>query len=266
MPSLILVELMQRIWFGVLLLAVFVTLAPPTRADGGLACGLPPELTNPADPLVNASEALTKHNSLNILALGSGSTVGDAGGSGGPAFAFRSPENSFPRKMLAALQALRPTSQFHLTVKGGRNMSAESMLTILKQELETQHYDLVLWQTGTVEAVHGLRPDSMRNDLQEGAELVAGAHADLVLVDPQFSRFLRANVDLGPYEAVLQQMTSNPGVTLFHRLELTQAWVGSGEVDLERVGHDERDKTILLLNTCLGQALARFILTGADQH
>lgn len=257
---------MQRFSLVSLGLAVFVALSPPARADGGLACEMPPDLTTPTERLVHTGEALAKRNGVDILALGSGSTVGDSGSGGGPALAFRTPQGSFPYKMLEAMEAMRPTTRFQLTVKGARNMSADTMLTILKQELASRHYDLVLWQTGTVEAVHGLRPDSLRSQLQEGADAVALAEGDLVLIDPQFSRFLRANVDLGPYETVLQQMTGNPGVTLFHRLDLTQTWVGNGQIDLERVSRDQRDKTIGLLNACLGQALAQYVLTGAEQQ
>jgi hypothetical protein len=42
--------------------------------------------------------------------------------------------------------------------------------------------------------------------------------------------------------------------------------VSSGQVDLERVSRDERDKTIGLLNTCLGEALARYVLSGVADH
>ena len=49
-------------------------------------------------------------------------------------------------------------------------MTADAMLPILQRELAAHHYDLVLWQTGTVEAVQGLRPDALRGVLQEGAD------------------------------------------------------------------------------------------------
>jgi hypothetical protein len=161
---------------------------------------------------------------------------------------------------------LRPAARFDLTVKGGRSMPADTMLSILHQELAARHYDLVLWQTGTVEAVLGQRPDALRGVLEDGAEAAAKAEADLVLIDPQFSRFLRANADLSPYETVLQQMTVNDGITLFHRFDLTQEWVNEGQIDLERVSKDKRDATIALLNNCLGEALARYILAGATEH
>jgi len=257
---------MQRTFPGLLVLALFAMVAVAARADGGLGCDMPAELTTPAEPLAHVAEAMAKKNALAILAIGSGSTVGDSGGASGAALAFHAPEAAFPYKMMDALRTMRPSVDFQITIKGGRNMTADGMLPILQQELTSHHYDLVLWQTGTVEAVRGLRPDGLHVVLQEGLDAVNKADADLVLIDPQFSRFLRANADLSPYETVLQQMTGYPAVTLFHRLDLTQIWVGNGQVDLERVSREERDKTIVLLNTCLGTSLARFILTGSAEH
>jgi hypothetical protein len=258
---------MQRILLGFLSIALLVAGSCPGRAEGGLACDLPPDLIVPADPLTHVAATLATKGRLDILALGSGSTVGDSSGAGGgPAMAYKAPRASFPYRMVETLRTMRPSDRFELTVEGGRDMTAEAMLPILQRELAAHHYDLVLWQTGTVEAVHGLRPERLREVLRAGVDALANAQADLVLIDPQFSRFMRANVDVSPYETVLQQMTGNPGVTLFHRFDLTQLWSGSGQVDLERASREQRDGTVALLNTCLGEALARYVLAGAAQH
>jgi hypothetical protein len=254
---------MQWLSVGLAFLSLFVL--DSARAAGGLACDMPPDLLTPAEKLPHVAAALAK-GSVDIFALGSGSTVGDASGAGGPQFAFHAPDASFPHRMIEALQALRPGVHFAITVDGGRNMTAEAMLPLLRQALATHHYDMVLWQTGTVEAVHGLRTEGLRGVLQDGADQAAAAGVDLVLIDPQFSRFLRANADVSPYETVLQQVAGGAGVTLFPRFDLTQLWVGNGQVDLERVSRDQRDKTIELLNTCLGEALARYMLEGAEAH
>jgi acyl-CoA thioesterase I len=205
---------------------------------------------------------MTAHGQVQILAIGSGSTLGDSNGAGGPA-PKPAPKSSFAHRMIDELEALRPSVGFHLTVKGGRNMTAEDMLPLLRQELEAHKYDLVLWQTGTVEAVRGLRPEAMRDVMRDGADLAAAEGADVVLVDPQFSRFLRANTDLAPYDAALQEVAAMPGVTLFHRFELTHIWAANGDIDLEQVGPEARDHTIAKLNICLGRALAEFVLAGA---
>ena len=246
---------------------MLTTIAPAwSQAGNPLVCAMPADLMAPAMPLMQVAAALTNRGGLDILALGSGSTVGEGTGSGGPAPTIKTPESSFPYRMINALRSMKPKLRFDLTVAGGRSMTADSMLPILRHHLATHHYDLVLWQTGTVEAVQGMRPDSLHGVLQDGADAIEATHADLVLIDPQFSRFLRANADLGPYETVLVQMTNTPGVTLFHRFDLTQIWVNSGEVDLERVSRDERDRTIASLNDCLGRALAKYVLAGAGEH
>ena len=257
---------MQRLLLAWLLLTLAAITPAWSRAVNELACDMPPELTTPSAPLARVAAALKSDGGLNILALGSGSTVGENGGSNGPAMAVSTPERSFPYRMVETLRSMRPGIHVNLAVRGGRSMTADAMLPILRRELAAHHYQLVLWQTGTVEAVHGVRPDVLRGVLQDGADAADKADADLVLIDPQYSRFLRANTDLSPYETVLTQMVDDQGVTLFHRFDLTQTWVNNGQIDLERVSRDERDKTIALLNDCLGQALARYVLVTATGH
>jgi hypothetical protein len=43
-----------------------------------------------------------------------------------------------------------------------------------------------------------------------------------------------------------------------------RAWANDGRLDLERTPKAERDKALEQLNVCLGQALARFVLSGVD--
>jgi len=223
-------------------------------------------LLTPSAPLSHTAAALAATGSVDVLVLGSGSTVGDSGGSGSPDLSYQTPMDSFPYRMILALRSLHPKLRFALTVQGARGMTADQMLTILSRELQSHHYDLVLWQTGTVEAVQGVRPETLDGILRDGADAVARAQADLMLIDPQYSRFLEANADLGPYEAALRQIAGTADVTLFPRFALTRTWVDAGQVDLERASHDQRDATIARLNDCLGLALARFVLAGAAEH
>jgi acyl-CoA thioesterase-1 len=238
----------------------------PELAAASVQCDLPPDLTTPDEALPGVAAAMSKRGQVEVLAIGSGSTVGDTTGGTGAAVVYHFPKSSFPYRMIEALQAAKPTVKFHLTVKGGRNMTAEEMLPLVRQEFAAQRYDLVVWQTGTVEAVRGLRPETMRDAIRDGADVAAAEGADVVVVDPQFSRFLRANTDLSPYDAALQEVAAMPGVTLFPRFDLTHIWANSGDIDLERVSPDERDHTIAKLNICLGRALARFVLAGSGEE
>ena len=218
------------------------------------ACDASADFSTPTGALDHLADAMASGKPINILAVGSGTTVGETNGT---------PGASFPFRMLDALRVARPAITFGLTVRGGRNMAAEAMLPLLTQAVHAQHYPLVLWQTATVEAVSGMRPDLMQAVLEAGIDAVHEAGGDVVLIDPQFSRFLRANADLDPYEAVLEKLASLPGVVLFHRFDLMRSWTADGHIDLERARKADREAAVELLNICLGQTLARFAINGA---
>jgi acyl-CoA thioesterase I len=241
-----------------LVLAVLVTVSVPfrtCRATPPDPCAAPADFTTPEAPLLRFAAAIKSRGPVNVLAIGSAATVGDALGGG--------PHGAFPDRMVDALQAALPKVTFRLILRGGRGMSAADMLPLLETAVASQHVALVLWQTGTVEAVRGEDPDVMLAALQEGVQHARDAGADVVLIDPQFSRFLRANTDLDPYETALQQVAVLPGVVLFHRFDVMKNWAEDGTIDLERVSLHERAREMALLNSCLGSTLARFVLTGA---
>jgi len=228
----------------------------------GTACGAPADFVTADTSLSQFARAVAAGEPINILAVGSATTVGSVTAAG--LLTTTAPGGSFPWRMIAVLHKALPKVQFRITVRGGRGMTAEEMLPLLDAALKEDRYALVLWQTGTVEAVRGLSPDGMLQVMHTGAERVREAGGDLVLIDPQFSRFLRANTDLDPYEGVLQQVATMPGVALFHRFDLMRTWASSGRIDLERTQKADRDKVLDELNNCLGHALALFVLSGAD--
>ena len=248
-----------------LLLSAFIALPLPSWAgsEQGGACGAPDDLVTTDTSLAQFATAVSAGGPVNVLAVGSATTVGSMS-VGGEQARVSSQNGAFPWQMVQALHAALPSVEFRLTVRGGRGMTAEDMLPLLQEALKAQRYPLVIWQTGTVEAVRGLRPDGMLDILHDGAQQVREAGGDLVLIDPQFSRFLRANTDLDPYEGVMLQVATMPGVALFHRFELMRAWANDGRIDLERTQKADRDKALDSLNKCLGRALARFVLSGAD--
>ena len=224
------------------------------------ACPASEDIVVPDEPLEHVAAALAAGGPLNVLAIGTASTVGAPSST----TAGLPPGATFPHRMAEALVAARPQLKVQLSVRGGRGLTAEALLPQLRQALKTQKYQLVIWQTSTVEAVRGERPDTMLAALDQGIDLVQAAGADLILVDSQFSRFLRANTDLGTYEMVLQQVATVPGVVLFHRFDLMLDWAHAGQIDLERTSRKDRDRTIALLNQCVGEVLARFVLNGAE--
>lgn len=245
------------------------------------ACQAADDLAGTATPIPKVAAALQPGAVLDILAVGSATmfgpeaslgpgtitsqSVGDGGKLSSQAKLFTGPasERAFPLQMAKELRGAIPGLDVKMTVRGGRNLLATDMLDLLRSELAAHHYDLVLWQTGTVEAVRNVPPGEFGQTLSDGAEAVSEAGANLVLIDPQFSRFLQTSSNIEPYEQALQQVSAMPGVVLFHRYDLMHAWANDGQIDLERTPRSDRQKVIDTLHACLGKHLARLIVDSA---
>lgn len=169
---------------------------------------------------------------------------------------------AFPQQMAMTLERLVPGVTVKMTVRGGRGLSASDQLKLMSETMDHEKFQLVLWQTGTVEAVRNLPPSEFAQILTDGVEKVAAAQADLVLVDPQFSRFLQTNSNIDAYEQVFQVMGSMPNVLVFHRFDLMRAWVSDSQIDLERTPKAGRLKAVEQLHACLGGQLARLVFGG----
>ena len=257
----------------------FLTLAPGVARAGGEACSVPYDIAGTVAALPHVAEKLQPGRVLNVLAVGSATMFGPEAslqpgtitsqslGRTVPLqpqiFNQKASDRSFPLLMADALRNAVPGSEVHVTVRGGRGLLAADMLGILKSEVATHAYTLVLWQTGTVEAVRNLPPGEFSQTLLDGAEAVHQAGADLVLIDPQYSRFLQTNANLEPYTLALLQVATMPGVVLFRRFDLMRAWVNEGQLDLERTARADRTKAIEALHACLGRYLARLVLESA---
>ncbi len=140
---------MNPLRFG-FLLSLVLALPTPSRAGSELAaaCAAPEEFVTTDEPLAHLATAIAAGGPVDVLAVGSATTVGSVTATGLPTSAAQS--GPFPFQMVHALHAALPKVEFRITVRGGRGMTAEDMLPLLDAALKQQHYALVLWQTGTV--------------------------------------------------------------------------------------------------------------------
>ena len=257
-------------------------IAQPAFADPlATVCEAPDDTAGVAAPLSHVVGALKPGGTLHVLAIGSASMFGPevtllpdslttqaADGARStslpPAQRISRPlsDAAFPQRMARALEAAIPGAKVDVTVQGGRGLTAADQLTLLDEALGKGKFELVLWQTGTVEAVRNLPPAEFATTLAEGAAQIDRGGADLILIDPQFSRFLQTNSNIEPYEQTFQQLSSVPGVSLFHRFDLMRAWVSDGHIDLERTPKPDRRRAVEQLHACLGNQLAKLILGG----
>ncbi len=251
------------------LIAAALLLPTPALAAAAEDCSAPAALTADATPLPHAAAALKPGGHLDVLVVGSATVFSPTTlqrpklrlilGLGTPKPPAGPPVVPFPLQMANLLRAEYPGLTVTVTVKGGMGMPAAQMLDILRTEVAAHPYQLVIWQTGTVEAIKHVPANNFAQTLSAGAAAVTQAGADLVLVDPQYSRFLVAHATLDPYAQVMRQAASGPDALLFHRFDLMRFWTQAGRIDLERTPRGQRLKMLGTLHACLGAQLARVV-------
>lgn len=234
------------------------TLLPPGLARAEPAgCSAPPEAMDAA-PLPGATAALSR-GALRVLVVGSASTSG--GGTSGPAA-------TWPERLDKVLGARVAPATVQVSVFGGRGTTAADHARIIVEQGPRLRPHLIIWQLGTVEAARGLPPDEMVEAVQDSvARLRAsrGERTDVVLVDPQFSRFFRANADVETYRDRMRLAAAASGAQLFSRWTIMKHWAETERLDLERAPRAARMPMADELHDCLARALAEFLLHGTQR-
>lgn len=235
-------------------LALALALMLPAAVRAAASCSLPRQFVVSDQATPSLVQALRPGGTLAILAIGSARWFAPDG----------SPSSrGFPARMLAALKTALPRTQVSLHYAGGRDLAAAQMLPILRHALESRKVGLVIWQTGTVEAVENSPPEDFLAALAQGVSIVQQAGANLILVDPAFSRFLITDTNIDVYLRAFREVSIEPAVTLFPRFALTRYWLDQDLFDLESASASALPSLARARQDCIGQALANFILSSA---
>lgn len=240
---------------GKLLAAVLVglVLALPARAEG-LACGAPPEALD-AGPMPGVAAAVARGN-LRVMIVGSASTQG--GGTSGP-------QATWPERFARLLRGRLERVTVDVLTLGGRGMVAADHARLIAEQAPAQRPHLVIWQLGTVEAARGLSADEMADVVKSTAariRVARGERTDVVLMDPQFSRFLRSNADVELYRDRLRLAAGASGAQMFSRWDIMKNWSETERLDLERAPRELRTRVADELHDCLARALVEFVMDG----
>ncbi len=228
----------------------------PRAAADEAACNAPPELLEPGAPLPAAARAVSA-GALRVLVVGSASVLGP--GTSGPAAAW-------PARLEALLAARYPGLKVETAVRGAPGLAAADSAAMIRDALDrAPAAQLVLWQTGAVEAARNLDLDELAAALDAGLRRVEAAGADAVLIDPQFSRFLRANANVEPYREAMRLAAAAHNAPLVRRYDLMHAWAEAETVDMERAPRSARVAAADRLNDCLAQAIAALLVRGIEE-
>jgi hypothetical protein len=163
--------------------------------------------------------------------------------------------------MQAALKAKLPSNEVNVSVEIQAKKTAEEVASGLAKLVESKKPTLVIWQTGTVDAMRSVDPDDFRAAVDEGVVALRDAGTDVILLNPQYSPRTESMISASPYLDNMRVVAQDHEVPLFDRFALMKTWSESGEFDLFTAVHGA--DLAKRVHNCLGRALSEFIMAAA---
>jgi hypothetical protein len=120
---------------------------------------------------------------------------------------------------------------------------------------------LVIWQTGTADAIRGIDPDEFRASLDDGIDKLRAADTDVVFMNMQYSPRIEAMLAVTAYADAMRIVAVKREAVLFDRFTIMKRWNESGVFDL--YGATRTTNIAEQVHGCLGRLLADVVLDGA---
>ena len=168
---------------------------------------------------------------------------------------------AYPARLEAALSRRLPGVKVTVTALTKPRQTAAEMAESIDKLLLDHKPSLVVWQTGTYDAVRGTDPEEFRASVSDGVEKLHEGGADVVLVNMQYSPRTESIVAIGAYADAMRWVSREREVPVFDRLAIMRHWYDAGQFDLYKATKDM--KMAKSVHDCLGRALGSTIIDAA---
>jgi lysophospholipase L1-like esterase len=202
-------------------------------------------------PLPQVARAIAAKR-LSILVVGAGSST--LPGPGGAKLAY-------PARLQAALSEKLPGVTVTVATDVKSRRSAADMVQTLDAALMAAKPALMIWQTGTIDAMLGVDPDEFSAVLDRGINTARSAGADIVFVNSQYSPRTESMIALATYVEDMRWVAVQQEVPLFDRFNVMKSWADSGTFDLQSAKN--KREIAERVHDCIGRLLADLIIDAA---
>jgi hypothetical protein len=208
-------------------------------------CAVPDRLVSGDYSLRRVAAVVARQHKLAIVVLGTGSST--LAGAEGPGMAYPARLEALLNQRLSMV-AVKVMSR---TMNGG---TADIMRRSMKEMLVDQKPDLVIWQTGTVDAIRRVEPDEFRVDT------VRSEGGDVVLMNMQYSPRTESMIAVGPYADEMRAVAQQREAPLFDRFAIMRYWADEGAFDFYAAGRD--NGLAQRVHDCLGRAIGTLVIAA----
>jgi ABC-type amino acid transport substrate-binding protein len=234
-----------------LLIAVLAALAIPVSALAAPrpSCAVPVHFLFSDTHLKRVLTAVAKDHRLTIAVVGTGSSA-LAGPDG--------PRSAYPARLEAILSQRLPGVTVKVIALLRSRLTGEDLAKGMDKLLVDEMPDLVVWQTGTIDAMRRIDPDTFKAALDDGVERLQKGGADVILMNMQYSPRTETMIGVGPYADTMRVEAQQRGVPLFDRLGIMKHWSDVGAFDLYAAGKD--NVLAQRVHDCIGRAMSSLII------
>jgi ABC-type amino acid transport substrate-binding protein len=245
----------MREWTAVAATAAFVCIGTALAATAlgaeNADCKVAGHLVHADYPLPRVAAAVDKARQLDVLVVGAGSStlIGPGGN-----------DLAYPARLQVILGKRLPGVKVKVVTNVKPRRSATEMAEGFEKLLMEEKPALVIWQSGTVDAITGADPEEYRTTLDEGVETLQGGGADVVLMNMQYSPRTESMIAIAAYADNMRLVSQQREVPLFDRFALMKHWSELGTFDLYAA--TKKLEMAARIHECIAQLLADLINDG----
>jgi hypothetical protein len=152
-----------------------------------------------------------------------------------------------------------PSAHIKVVNRATAGQTAKQGLERIDRDILPLKPNLLMWETGTMEAVRGSDVDAFRETVRTGIDELRAAGVEVVLMNMQFSRETDAMIHFEPYLIALRQVADATETPLFRRRGIMRYWAEIGLLDLRVKEEKKRRELAVKLYDCIGRAMADFV-------
>jgi lysophospholipase L1-like esterase len=219
------------------------------------SCTVPQEMTHFTVGLPNTAAAIRSGKALVIVAIGSSSTKGDGASD---------PAHTYPAVLAEALRRRWPQLTLSVINKGVSGEIASQMLARFQDDVLAYHPQLIIWQTGTNQALRTGDIGGYADTIREGLSRLKATKTDVVLMDPQFApRVIARPTHLFIVDSI-SAVAHDMNVAVFRRFAVMRHLISSGQYKMEDLISSDGLHMNDVSYSCIAHLLADSLVAAVD--
>ena len=226
-----------------------LTYAGAAHADA--SCNVAAHLVHADAAVPHVAANIAKSKALKIVVIGTTSST--LPGASGEALAYPARLETFLHKKL-------PDVAVKVISLAKPRQTAADMAEGFPKVLRDEKPSLVIWQTGTYDAMRGVSPENFQATLEGAVDQLQAGDADVIFMNMQYSPRTEAVISTTPYAEAIRWVALERGLNMFDRQGVMRQWSELGTFDL--LTATKSLDTAAKVHDCIGRMLADLVVEG----